>query len=47
MEVLQDGDPGLAKKRAMLGLDPGDKPILSQVIIFLNQLCSFILCPLF
>lgn len=31
MEVLQDGDPGLAKKRAMLGLDHGDKPILSQV----------------
>ncbi|KOB57967.1 Uncharacterized protein OBRU01_25606, partial [Operophtera brumata] len=32
MEVLQDGDPGLAKKRAMLGLDSGDKPILSQVL---------------
>ncbi|XP_061717225.1 protein FAM114A2 [Cydia pomonella] len=32
MEVLQDGDPGLAKKRAMLGLDPGDKPVLSQVL---------------
>ncbi|KOB67606.1 Uncharacterized protein OBRU01_13486 [Operophtera brumata] len=27
-----DGDPGLAKKRAMLGLDSGDKPILSQVL---------------
>lgn len=32
MEVLQDGDPGLAKKRAMLGLNPGDKPVLSQVL---------------
>ncbi|CAG9128841.1 unnamed protein product [Plutella xylostella] len=32
MEVLQDGDPGLAKKRAMLGLDPGDKPVLSQLL---------------
>ncbi|CAK1589008.1 unnamed protein product [Parnassius mnemosyne] len=32
MEVLQDGDPGLAKKRAMLGLDPADKPVLSQVL---------------
>ncbi|CAH2230577.1 protein FAM114A2 [Pararge aegeria] len=32
MEVLQDGDPGLAKKRAMLGLDSGDKPVLSQVL---------------
>ncbi|CAH0719000.1 unnamed protein product, partial [Brenthis ino] len=32
MEVLQDGDPGLAKKRAMLGLDAGDKPVLSQVL---------------
>lgn len=34
MEVLQDGDPGLAKKRAMLGLDSGDKPVLSQVSLF-------------
>ncbi|KAH9643806.1 hypothetical protein HF086_002304 [Spodoptera exigua] len=32
MEVLQDGDPGLAKKRAMLGLGTGDKPVLSQVL---------------
>ncbi|XP_046970829.1 protein FAM114A2 [Vanessa cardui] len=32
MEVLQDGDPGLAKKRAMLGLDSGDKLVLSQVL---------------
>lgn len=32
MEVLQDGDPGLAKKRAMLGLGAGDKPVLSQVL---------------
>ncbi|XP_059061088.1 protein FAM114A2 [Achroia grisella] len=32
MEVLQDGDPGLAKKRALLGLDPADKPVLSQVL---------------
>ncbi|XP_014360642.2 protein FAM114A2 [Papilio machaon] len=32
MEVLQDGDPGLAKKRAMLGLDSADKPVLSQVL---------------
>lgn len=32
MEVLQDGDPGLAKKRAMLGLDSGDKPVLSQLL---------------
>lgn len=32
MEVLQDGDPGLAKKRAMLGLDSGDRPILSQLL---------------
>ncbi|CAG9782518.1 unnamed protein product [Diatraea saccharalis] len=32
MEVLQDGDPGLAKKRAMLGLDPGEKPVLSQIL---------------
>ncbi|CAG5054151.1 unnamed protein product [Parnassius apollo] len=32
MEVLQDGDPGLAKKRAMLGLDSDDKPVLSQVL---------------
>ncbi|KAL4713433.1 hypothetical protein ACJJTC_010418 [Scirpophaga incertulas] len=32
MEVLQDGDPGLAKKRAMLGLDSGDKPVLSQIL---------------
>ncbi|XP_068623087.1 protein FAM114A2 [Battus philenor] len=32
MEVLQDGDPGLAKKRAMLGLDSAEKPVLSQVL---------------
>lgn len=32
MEVLQDGDPGLAKKRALLGLGTGDKPVLSQVL---------------
>lgn len=32
MEVLQEGDPGLKKKRAMLGLDSGDKPVLSQVL---------------
>jgi hypothetical protein len=32
MEVLQDGDPGLVKKRAMLGLDTGDKPVLSQIL---------------
>ncbi|XP_013192717.1 protein FAM114A2 [Amyelois transitella] len=32
MEVLQDGDPGLVKKRAMLGLESGDKPVLSQVL---------------
>ncbi|KAJ8728713.1 hypothetical protein PYW07_006409 [Mythimna separata] len=32
MEVLQDGDPGLAKKRALLGLGAGDKPVLSQVL---------------
>ncbi|XP_013141079.1 PREDICTED: protein FAM114A2-like [Papilio polytes] len=32
MEVLQDGDPGLVKKRAMLGLDAADKPVLSQVL---------------
>lgn len=32
MEVLQDGDPGLAKKKAMLGLDSGDKPVLSQLL---------------
>lgn len=31
MEVLQDGDPGLAKKKALLGLDT-DKPVLSQVL---------------
>ncbi|XP_045504755.1 protein FAM114A2 [Colias croceus] len=31
MEVLQDGDPGLAKKRALLGLD-NDKPVLSQIL---------------
>ncbi|XP_041969690.1 protein FAM114A2 isoform X2 [Aricia agestis] len=32
MEVLQEGDPLLAKKRAMLGLDAGDKPVLSQLL---------------
>lgn len=32
MEVLQEGDPGLAKKRAMLGLDSRDKIVLSQVL---------------
>uniref|UniRef100_A0A2A4J6V6 Protein FAM114A2 n=1 Tax=Heliothis virescens TaxID=7102 RepID=A0A2A4J6V6_HELVI len=32
MEVLQDGDPGLAKKRALLGLGANDKPVLSQVL---------------
>lgn len=32
MEVLQDGDPGLAKKRAMLGLETGEKPVLSQLL---------------
>lgn len=32
MEVLQDGDPGLAKKRAMLGLGAEDKPVLSQLL---------------
>ncbi|GBP17735.1 Protein FAM114A2 [Eumeta japonica] len=32
MEVLQDGDPGLVKKKAMLGLDAGDKPVLSQLL---------------
>ncbi|CAH0560750.1 unnamed protein product [Brassicogethes aeneus] len=31
MEVLQDGDPGLKKKRAFLKLDQ-NKPILSQVL---------------
>lgn len=31
MEVLQEGDPGLKKKRAMLFADQ-DKPVLSQVI---------------
>lgn len=32
MEVLQDGDPGLErKKRAMMGFFDPDKPILSQV----------------
>ncbi|CAG4976480.1 unnamed protein product [Colias eurytheme] len=31
MEVLQDGDPGLAKKRALLGLD-NEKPVLSQIL---------------
>ncbi|XP_038219007.1 protein FAM114A2 [Zerene cesonia] len=31
MEVLQDGDPGLVKKRALLGLDT-DKPVLSQIL---------------
>ncbi|CAH2087850.1 unnamed protein product [Euphydryas editha] len=31
MEVLQEGDPGLAKKKALLGLDT-DKPVLSQVL---------------
>ncbi|XP_022116221.2 protein FAM114A2 [Pieris rapae] len=31
MEVLQDGDPGLVKKRAMLGLET-EKPILSQIL---------------
>ncbi|KAI5639856.1 hypothetical protein NE865_07756 [Phthorimaea operculella] len=30
-EVLQEGDPHLAKKRALLGLDPGT-PVLSQVL---------------
>lgn len=32
MEVLQDGDPGLAKKRALLGLAPDEKPVLSQIL---------------
>lgn len=32
MEVLQDGDPGLVKKRALLGLDSGDTIVLSQVL---------------
>ncbi|XP_026318029.1 protein FAM114A2 isoform X2 [Hyposmocoma kahamanoa] len=33
MEVLQDGDPGLErKKRAMMGFFDPDKPILSQVL---------------
>ncbi|KAG6440285.1 hypothetical protein O3G_MSEX001242 [Manduca sexta] len=32
MEILQDGDPGLVKKRAMLGLSSEDKPVLSQVL---------------
>ncbi|XP_066594207.1 protein FAM114A2 [Prorops nasuta] len=31
MEVLQEGDPGLKKKRAFF-LNEGDKPILSQVL---------------
>lgn len=31
MEVLQDGDPGLKKKRAFFMNDP-DKPILSQIL---------------
>lgn len=31
MEVLQEGDPGLKKKRAFLKLDQ-DKPVLSQVL---------------
>lgn len=31
MEVLQDGDPGLKKKRAFF-LNEGDKPILSQAL---------------
>lgn len=31
MEVLQEGDPGLKKKRAFLKLDQ-DKPILSQIL---------------
>lgn len=35
MEVLQDGDPMLRKKRAMLFADP-DKPVLSQVNKSLN-----------
>ncbi|OWR50306.1 hypothetical protein KGM_213748 [Danaus plexippus plexippus] len=30
MEVLQDGDPGLAKKKALLGLE--EKPVLSQIL---------------
>ncbi|XP_053616423.1 protein FAM114A2 [Plodia interpunctella] len=32
MEVLQDGDPGLARKRAMLGLRAADAPVLSRVL---------------
>lgn len=31
MEVLQDGDPGLKKKRAFF-MNEGDKPILSQML---------------
>ncbi|RZF38809.1 hypothetical protein LSTR_LSTR000512 [Laodelphax striatellus] len=31
MEVLQDGDPGLRKKRALFFQD-GDKPVLSQIL---------------
>lgn len=31
MEVLQDGDPGLKKKRAFF-FEEGEKPILSQVL---------------
>ncbi|XP_018565203.1 protein FAM114A2 [Anoplophora glabripennis] len=31
MEVIQDGDPGLKRKRAFLNLE-GEKPVLSQVL---------------
>lgn len=31
MEVIQEGDPGLKRKRAFLNLE-GDKPVLSQVL---------------
>lgn len=46
MEVLQEGDPGLKKKRAMLFADQ-DKPVLSQVIthdfdiVFYGVLCFY------
>lgn len=46
MEVLQEGDPGLKKKRAMLFADQ-DKPVLSQVItcgfdiVFYCVLCFY------
>lgn len=35
MDVLQEGDPGLKKKRALLFADQ-DKPVLSQVVFRLT-----------